>query len=62
MLHLATQFGAAAVWPAGFEAAPHWGALVGAVAAYVALTRWKIDVPWVVLGGGAMGFAAAVFG
>jgi chromate transporter len=58
VLHLATQFGAAAVWPEGFAAPPNWAALVGAAGAYLALTRWHVDVPWVVLAGGVIGAVA----
>ena len=58
VLHLAMQFGSAAVWSLGFDHWPNALSLAGAVAAYLALSRWKIDVPWVVLAGGVAGFAA----
>jgi chromate transporter len=55
ILNLALVFGAAVVLPNGFSSAVNWFALVLSVAAFVALYRFKIDVLWVVLTGGALG-------
>ncbi|MGH9903486.1 MAG: chromate transporter, partial [Pyrinomonadaceae bacterium] len=69
ILNLALVFGAAVIWPqesagaAGRVAAlarPDWFAAVMSVAAFVALYRFKADVLWVVLAGGAVGLARVV--
>jgi chromate transporter len=58
VLNLALIFGAAVVWPHGLAGGTNWFAVLLSVAAFAALYRVKIDVLWVVLGGGAIGLAA----
>ncbi|HEX8636393.1 MAG TPA: chromate transporter [Pyrinomonadaceae bacterium] len=55
ILNLALVFGAAVIRPQGFAGATNWFAAGLSVAAFVALYRWKLDVLWVVLAGGALG-------
>jgi chromate transporter len=55
ILNLALVFGAAVIAPNGFGGNINWFAFVLSVAAFVALYRLKIDVLWVVLGGGLIG-------
>jgi chromate transporter len=57
VLNLALVFGAAVVWPAGWGAGTNWIAIAMSAAALVLLTRFHVDVVWVVLGGGALGLA-----
>jgi chromate transporter len=59
ILNLALVFGAAVIWPQGFAAGPDWFAAALGVAAFVALYRLRVDVLWVVLGGGVAGLARA---
>ena len=59
ILNLALIFGAAVIWPHGFEAGPDLFAAVLGVAAFVALYRFRVDVLWVVLAGGLAGLARA---
>lgn len=56
ILNLALVFGAAVIWPHGFAGATNWFAAGLSVVAFVALYRLKLDVLWVVLAGGALGF------
>jgi chromate transporter len=56
ILNLALVFGAAVIWPQGFSGGINWFAAIVSVAAFVALYRLKLDVLWVVLAGGALGF------
>jgi chromate transporter len=56
ILNLALVFGAAVIWPHGFAGGTNWFAAIMSVAAFVALYRLKLDVLWVVLAGGALGF------
>jgi chromate transporter len=56
ILNLALVFGAAVIWPQGFAGATNWFAAGLSVVAFVALYRLKLDVLWVVLAGGALGF------
>jgi len=60
VLNLALVFGAAVIWPHGVAGGTDWAAAVISVAAFVALTRLKVDVLWVVIGGGLIGLARAV--
>ena len=59
ILNLALVFGAAVALPHGIGGGVNWFALVLSAAAFVALYRFKVDVLWVVLGGGALGLAKA---
>jgi chromate transporter len=56
ILNLALVFGAAVIWPDGFSGGANLFAAIMSVAAFVALYRLKLDVLWVVLAGGALGF------
>lgn len=63
ILNLALVFGIAVVLPAGVGSSPNWFALGLSLIAFVALFRLKIDVLWVILGGGLVGLAVAlIFG
>jgi chromate transporter len=55
ILNLALVFGAAVIAPHGFSGNINWFAAVLSVVAFIALYRLKIDVLWVVLGGGLIG-------
>ncbi|HLM55780.1 MAG TPA: chromate efflux transporter [Pyrinomonadaceae bacterium] len=57
ILNLALLFGAAVIWPHGFAAPPDLFSLALSAAAFVALYRLKLDVLWVVVGGGLLGLA-----
>ncbi len=57
ILNLVLVFGAAVIFPNGFSGGANWFAAVMSVAAFVALYRFKTDVLWVVLIGGAIGLA-----
>ncbi|HZG54340.1 MAG TPA: chromate transporter [Pyrinomonadaceae bacterium] len=61
VLNLALVFGAAVIRPQGFAGETNWFAAGLSVVAFVALYRWKLDVLWVVLGGGALGLAHGLF-
>jgi chromate transporter len=56
ILNLALVFGAAVILPHGFSGGVNWFAAVVSAAAFVALYRLKLDVLWVVLAGGVLGF------
>jgi chromate transporter len=56
ILNLALVFGAAVIWPQGFPGGTNWFAAIVSIAAFVALYRLKLDVLWVVLAGGVLGF------
>jgi chromate transporter len=60
VLNLAVVFGAAVIWPHGLIGGTNWLALAMSAAAFVALYRFKIDVLWVVLAGGLVGFATSL--
>jgi chromate transporter len=63
ILNLALVFGAAVIWPEGLRGGMNWFAAAVSAAAFVALYRFKVEVLWVVLAGGAMGLLRAlVFG
>lgn len=55
IFNLALVFGFTVIWPQGWAGGPQWFALVLSVVAFVALYKFKIDVLWVVLAGGALG-------
>lgn len=55
ILNLALVFGAAVIWPNGFAGDVNWFAAVMSGLSFVALYRFKLDVLWVVLAGGAVG-------
>ena len=55
VLNLALVFGTAVIWPQGISGRTHWFAVVVSVLAFVALSRFKLDVLWVVLAGGVVG-------
>ena len=60
ILNLSLVFGAAVVWPGGFSrTGTDWFAAALSVAAFVALYRFKAEVLWVVLAGGAVGLLRA---
>ncbi len=61
VLNLALVFGAAVLWPHGLTGGTEWFAAVLSAAAFVALYRFKADVLWVVIGGGLIGLAQALF-
>ncbi len=61
ILNLALVFGAAVIWPRGFTSAPNLFAAALSVAAFLALYRFKLDVLWVVLAGGATGCLFTLF-
>ncbi len=61
ILNLALVFGAAVIFPNGFADNINWFAAVVSIAAFVALFRLKIDVLWVVLGGGVIGLLHIFF-
>jgi chromate transporter len=56
VLNLALVFGVAVIWPAGFAHGTDWFAATLSVLAFLALYRAKLDVLWVVLLGGVIGF------
>jgi chromate transporter len=60
VLNLALVFGAAVIWPHGVAGGTRWLAVLMSAAAFALLYRYKMDVLWVVLGGGAIGLAARV--
>lgn len=55
ILNLALVFGAAVIWPRGLTGGVDWFAVLLSVAAFAALSRFRIDVLWVVLGGALAG-------
>jgi chromate transporter len=59
ILNLALVFGAAVIFPQGVDGEVNWFAAFLSVAAFVALSRLKLDVLWVVLAGGLLGLARA---
>jgi chromate transporter len=60
ILNLALVFGVAVIWPQGLLAGEtNLFAAILTVAAFIALYRWKLDVLWVVLAGGALGLLRA---
>ncbi|HEV2801873.1 MAG TPA: chromate transporter [Pyrinomonadaceae bacterium] len=61
ILNLALVFGAAVIWPQGFAGGTNLFALVLSILAFLALYRWKLDVLWVVLAGGALGLLRGWF-
>jgi chromate transporter len=56
ILNLALVFGIAVISPGRLVTDINWFALVVSVAAFIALFRFKIDVLWVILAGGLLGF------
>jgi chromate transporter len=60
ILNLALAFGTAVVWPNGLAGETSWFALVLAVGAFTILSRFKVDVLWVVIAAGAMGLVSAI--
>ena len=60
ILNLALVFGAAVIFPDGFNGPVNWFALVVSSAAFAALFKFKIDVLWVVLAGGIIGLLKIV--
>ena len=59
VLNLALVFGAAVIWPHGLAGGTRWVAVLMSAAAFALLYRYKVDVLWVVLGGGAIGLVGA---
>ena len=62
ILNLALVFGAAVILPRGMDGGADWRAVAMSGAALIVLTRSRIGVHWVVLGGGLVGLALAVAG
>jgi len=60
ILNLAIVFGVAVILPAGFHGQINWVAAVMSVVAFIVLYRFKVDVLWVVIGGGAIGLIRAL--
>ncbi len=61
ILNLALVFGVAVIWPQGLHGDVNWFAAVLSVLAFIVLYRFKVDVLWIVLAGGLIGLAGAVF-
>jgi len=61
VLNLALVFGAAVIWPRGLAGGTDWFAIGMSLAAFLALYRFKADVLRVVIGGGLIGLARAMF-
>jgi chromate transporter len=61
ILNLALVFGAAVIFPQGITGGIDWFSAVMSVAAFVALYKFKADVLLVVLIGGLIGMARALF-
>lgn len=55
ILNLALVFGAAVIFPAGSASNPDWFAVAMSLISFVALSRFKAEVLWVVLAGGFIG-------
>lgn len=60
ILNLALVFGAAVIFPNGFNSNIDWFAAILSIAAFLALFKFKIDVLFVVLAGGLIGLAWAM--
>jgi chromate transporter len=60
ILNLAVVFGVAVLLPGGWGHAPDWTGLAIAVAAFLALSRFRVNEVWVVLAGGLLGLALAL--
>ncbi|HJU55638.1 MAG TPA: chromate efflux transporter [Pyrinomonadaceae bacterium] len=60
VLNLALVFGAAVIWPRGLSGGTDWFAAAVSAAAFVALYKFKADVLWVVLAGGAVGLVRKI--
>jgi chromate transporter len=57
ILNLVLVFGAAVIWPNGFSGSVNRFSAVMSVLSFLALYKFKVDVLWVVLVGGFVGFA-----
>ncbi len=55
ILNLSLVFGAAVIFPNGFNGSINWFAAILSIAAFVALFRLKVDVLWVIIAGGSIG-------
>ena len=62
ILNLALVFGFAVIAPNGLVGNVNWFLAFLTVVSFVALFRFKVDVLWVVLAGGAIGFGRVVLG
>ena len=60
ILNLALVFGAAVIFPKGAGGGIEWFALVLTVIAFIALTRLKVDVLWVILAAGLAGLLQVI--
>lgn len=60
ILNLALVFGAAVVWPRGYEGGTEWFAVVLSAAAFIALYFFRLEVLLVVVAGGAIGLMRAL--
>ncbi len=59
VLNLALVFGVTVIFPTGISGAVDWFSAVLTVAAFIALYKYKVDVLWVILTGGALGLIRA---
>ena len=59
ILNLALVFGAAVIFAGSEAGSINWFAATLSIAAFVTLFRFKVDVLWVVLGGGLLGLLAS---
>ncbi len=57
IVHLCVYFASAVLW---FDTGNHWLEGFLALAAFIALVRFKISIPWVILAGGFIGWLANV--
>ena len=55
ILNLAVVFGTTVLWPAGPVSGIDWIAVLMCAAAVAAIYRFRVDIVWVVLGGGLIG-------
>jgi chromate transporter len=60
ILNLALLFGAAVIWPHGLAGEINWFAAALSILSFLALYRFKVDVLWVVIAGGIIGFARSL--
>jgi chromate transporter len=59
--NLALMFAVAVIWPNGLGGGTNWTGIAMSVAAFLALYRFKVDVVWVILAGGAIGLGLGVW-
>jgi chromate transporter len=59
--NLGLMFAVAVIWPNGLGAGTNWTGISMSVAAFLALYRFKADVVWIILAGGAIGLGLGVW-